>query len=241
MKRHLKIITFGLAAAMLAGLFTGCSHKKKIAYQTYMQNVLDVNYKGEFDGYIKDDEGSEADAEAMYDDSISYLASQLINHYSLNNTETDSVQSIFSDTAKVIYSNAKYEVSQAYKSGDEYMVDVTIYPMNILNQSFDEIFAYIEDSNSKISSGEYNNTDKETYEADFAQGIADILQNNASDMEYLSPVVVSVKIVDDGEFYSVDGTDLANVDASMLAIEGSPTNESEAESSSSDSSESESD
>lgn len=57
-------------------------------------------------------------------------------------------------------------------------------------------------------------------------------------MEYLSPVVVSVKIVDDGEFYSVDGTDLANVDASMLAIEGSPANDSEAESSSVDSAES---
>ena len=39
-----------------------------------MQNILDVNYKGSFDGYVKDNDGSEEDASAMYSDSIDYLA-----------------------------------------------------------------------------------------------------------------------------------------------------------------------
>lgn len=232
MKHHSKIIAFGLAAAMLMSLFTGCTHRKKTVYQTYMQNVLDVNYKGDFDGYIKDNEGSESDAEAMYNESISYLAGQLISHYSLGNADSDEVQTIFNDTAKTIYSNAKYEVSQAYRSGDDYVVDVTVYPMDILNQAFDDVFAYIESSNSKISSGDYEDTTKEDYEAVMAQGIADILQTKSENMEYLSPVVVTVKIIDDGEYYSVDTSDLASVDASMLAIEGSPTDESSTDESS---------
>ena len=194
MKHHSKLVILGLAATLVMTSLTGCLHRKKTTYQTYMQNVLDVNYKGSFDGYVKDNDGSEEDASAIYSDSIDYLAGQLINHYSLNNAETDEVDAIFEETAKVIYSKAKYEVSRAYKSGSDYYVDVTVYPMDILNQAFDDVFAYIDDYNKKISAGDFNNTTKEDYEKDFAQGVSDILKNKAADMDYRSPVVVSVKI-----------------------------------------------
>lgn len=144
MKHHSKLVILGLAATLVMTSLTGCLHRKKTTYQTYMQNILDVNYKGSFDGYVKDNDGSEEDASAMYSDSIDYLAGQLINHYSLNNAETDEVDAIFDETAKVIYSKAKYEVSRAYKSGSDYYVDVTVYPMDILNQAFDDVFAYID-------------------------------------------------------------------------------------------------
>ena len=126
MKHHSKLVILGLAATLVMTSLTGCLHRKKTTYQTYMQNILDVNYKGSFDGYVKDNDGSEEDASAMYSDSIDYLAGQLINHYSLNNAETDEVDAIFDETAKVIYSKAKYEVSRAYKSGSDYYVDVTV-------------------------------------------------------------------------------------------------------------------
>lgn len=224
-KRNIRILTLGLAAMLVCTSLTGCLKRKKTAYQTYMHNVLDVNYKGEFDGYIKDNDGDDETAAGMYNDSITYLAGQLINHYSLNNTESDEVENIFEDAAKVIYSNAKYEVSQAYKGGNGYCVDVTVYPMDILNQAFDDIYAYTDDYNKRIDAGEFNNTDKEEYEKQFAQGIADILEEKSADMEYLSPVVVTVKIVDDGDYYSVDTSDLSQVDATMLAIEGAPVSD----------------
>ena len=100
-------------------------------------------------------------------------------------------------------------------------MDVTVYPMDILNQAFDDVFAYIDDYNKKISAGDFNNTTKEDYEKEFAQGVSDILQNKAADMDYRSPVVVSVKITDDGDYYCADPAGLSQVDASMLAIEGS--------------------
>ena len=40
-------------------------------------------------------------------------------------------------------------------------------------------------------------------------------------MDYLNPVVVSVKIIDDGDYYSADAAGISQIDASMLAIEGS--------------------
>ena len=93
--------------------------------------------------------------------------------------------------------------------------------MDILNQSFDDVFAYIEEYNQKIAAGDFNNTTKEDYETQFAQGVADILNDKSSDIEYRNPVVVSVKITDDGDYYCADSAGLSQVDASMLAIEGS--------------------
>ena len=176
LKRYSRLMLLGLTTTFTLASLTGCLHRKKTTYQTYMQNILDVNYKGSFDGYVDDNDGSKDDAQAMYDDTIDYLSVQLINHYSLANADSDEVKDIFNDTAKTIYSQAKYEVSQAYKNGDDYYVDVTVYPMDILNQVFDDVFAYIEDSNKKIAGGDYNNTGKEDYEAQFAQGVADIIQ-----------------------------------------------------------------
>ena len=216
LKQYSKLALLGLTATLVMTSMTGCMHRKKTAYQTYMQNVLDVNYKGDFDGYVKDNEGSSDDAQAMYDDTIDYLANQLINHYSLANADSDEVKNIFSGTAKSIYSRSKYE-----PGGDDYYVDVTVYPMDVLNQASDDVFEYIEDSNKKIAAGEFNNTDKGDYETQFAQGVADILQAKASDMDYRSPVVISVKITDDGDYYCADSAGLSQVDASMLAIEGS--------------------
>ena len=221
LKRYSRLMLLGLTTAFTLTSLTGCLHRKKTTYQTYMQNILDVNYKGSFDGYVDDNDGSKDDAQAMYDDTIDYLSDQLINHYSLANADSDEVKSIFNETAKTIYSRAKYEVSQAYKNGDDYYVDVTVYPMDILNQAFDDVFAYIEESNKKIAAGDFNNTEKEDYEAQFAQGVADIIQDKSSSMEYRSPVVVSVKITDDGDYYCADPSGLSQVDASMLAIEGS--------------------
>ena len=72
MKHHSKLVILGLAATLVMTSLTGCLHRKKTTYQTYMQNILDVNYKGSFDGYVKDNDGSEEDASAMYSDSIAH-------------------------------------------------------------------------------------------------------------------------------------------------------------------------
>jgi hypothetical protein len=92
--------------------------------------------------------------------------------------------------------------------------------MNILNQVFDDVYNYTNDFNKRIEDGEFNNVEKEDYELQFAQGISDILTDKAEAVEYLSPVVVSVKIIDDGEYYSADSDGLSQVDAAMLAVEG---------------------
>ncbi len=219
MNKKMKFTALALVLVILISSLAGCAHKKKTAYQTYIQNLLDVNYKGNFEDYIKESGGKETDAVSMHGECIAYLANQLITHYSLDNAKSITINNTYQKLAEEIYSHAKYEVSEGYKKGSDYYVDIKVYPLNILNQVYDEVFHYIDTFNQNVSAGTYNNYTKEDYEEVFAQGIADILQSKSANIEYAEPVTVSVKMIDDGEYYYIDKDDLARLDAAMLALE----------------------
>lgn len=197
----------------------GCGGKKKTVYQLYVQNLLDVNYKGIYSNYIKENGGQEADAENMHRDCINQLAEQLISHYSINNTQALKLKERFLEIAELIYSQTKYTVSESYHEGRDYFVDVTIYPINVLDQSYDDIIAYIEQFNADVDAGVYNNHTMEQYEETFAMGLADILEENANNMEYQDPVTIKVTIIDDGKYYSISSEDLISIDSQMIAVE----------------------
>jgi hypothetical protein len=201
----------------------GCSQKKATAYQQYVQNVLDVNYKGIFTSYVNDNNGNETDAVNMYEDCAANLSEQLINHYNLNTNKSIDVNTTFTDVAKDIYAAAKYEVSESYKENGDYYVDVTVYPIDILEQSYDDIMSYIETFNTDIANGVYNDYTEEEYGNTFALGISSILTEQSKDMSYKEPVVIKALIEDDGEYYSIAKDSLADIDEAMIAVESSAT------------------
>lgn len=196
-----------------------CGGKKKTVYQSYIQNLLDVNYKGIYTDYIKENGGEESDAKNMHQDCINQLAEQLITHYSLDNAQSVQIKERFFEIAETIYSHTKYSVSESYQENGEYFVDVTVYPVNILNQAYEEVIAYIEQFNSDVDAGVYNNYTMQQYEETFAGGLADILAEHANAIEYLAPVTVTVSIMDDGEYYSISPEDLIRIDSQMIAVE----------------------
>lgn len=219
MKEFRRSIVFCLISIFALCTLCSCAGKKKTVYQSYVQNLLDVNYKGIYTNYIKENGGKEADADNMHLDCVNQLAEQLISHYSLDNAQSLSIKERFLEIAELIYSKTNYSVSESYHEGSDYYVDVTIYPANVLNQSYDDIIAYIDQFNADVDAGVYNNHTKEQYEETFAKGLADILERNANSMEYLDPVTIKVAIIDDGTYYSISAEDLISIDRQMIAVE----------------------
>lgn len=219
MKQRRNYITVGLLIFVCLLSLTGCGQKKKTAYQNYVKNLLDVNYKGDYANYVKENKGNETDALAMYQECLSNLSNQLITHYNLNTNQSVDVNETFSDVAASIYQAAKYDVSESYKENGDYYVDVTIYPLDILNQSYDEILSYIEAFNKDVADGVYNDVTKEVYNEKFASGIASILSANAENPEYKDAVVVKALITDDGEYYSISADSLKEIDKAIIATE----------------------
>ena len=115
MKHTRKCLTTAFMILICLFAFTGCGQKKVTAYQSYVKNLLDVNYKGDYTNYVKQNKGNETDALALYQDCLSNLANQLITHYNLNTNQSVEVNQTFTTVAAAIYNDARYEVSESYK------------------------------------------------------------------------------------------------------------------------------
>ncbi len=218
MKNIFRYISILCMCVLLLCSLTGCAKKKATAYQTYVQNLLDVNYKAIYDGYVAEG-GSETDAISMYHDCVSNLSNQLVVHYNLSSNLNTDLSETFTDISQTIYANVYYEVSEAYKDDGEYYVDVTIYPLDILNQSYNDILDYIDQFNLDIDDGVYNNFTEDNYNKKFAMGITNILEDNLTSPAYQDPIVVKAHIEDDGEFYVISDESLAAIDATLIAAE----------------------
>ena len=74
MKHTRKCLTTAFMILTCLFAFTGCGQKKVTAYQSYVKNLLDVNYKGDYTTYVKQKKGNEPDALALDEDCLSKLA-----------------------------------------------------------------------------------------------------------------------------------------------------------------------
>ena len=121
------------------------------------------------------------------------------------------------ELAKNIYSKVNYKVSEARKDGSVYLVDVTIYPINIFSQSSEAVTAYVDKFNTDVKDGVYNDYTLEQYETEFSTGMLDILNDACLNMTYAEPVVVTVEIVEDGNTFYISDRDFLKIDAAMIS------------------------
>lgn len=215
-KKHLIIVM--LTALMLLSL-TGCSllGNSKKTYANYVTSLLDTNYKADFTDYMKITNATQEEAQTVYDDGIDYLADALMAAYGVKDTEGSDIKAQFQTLAKDIYSHASYEVSDVTNTDGTYTVTVTIYPIDILVSTYDDVAAYIENMNQRVAAGDYDDYELDAYENEYAQGIIDILTDALPNVGNGEGVSVTVTIQDNGEYYYISDDDFLALDKAMLA------------------------
>jgi len=216
---HTSSHRFRLAALLLAMLLclTGCLSNRPSAYRKYVDALLAANYKGDTKDYIKSTGANVDDVDATYLQNVSRLAENLITYYGLEISGNIDLAPEMTEVAKKIYSNVNYEVSDAYQDNTIYYVDVTVYPINILNQVNDQVVSYIDSFNTRVENGEFNDYVKEDYEAEFASGVIDILSSAADSITYAEPETVKVRIIQTDDNFYIGNEDLRSVDLLMIA------------------------
>lgn len=197
---------------------TGCSlfGNGKKQYAAYVQSLLDVNYKAEFTDYMKITGSTQEEAQKVYDDGITYLADALMTAYGITDVEGSTIRNQFTDLAKEIYSHASYEITETTKTDGVFQVTVTIYPIDLLVITYEDVVAYIEDINRRVTAGEYNDYELEDYETEYAQGIIDILNDALPNIGNQDGVAVTVTILDNGEYYYISDDDFLALDKAIL-------------------------
>ena len=221
-----KLTIFSLVCVMVLSL-TGCSlfDSKSKVYSRYAISLLDINYKNVSKDYMTLTGVSQKDAEAVYIANMDYQAHNLMNYYGVKEVDDGTILSEFYYLAQSIFSNAKYEVTDVKKdkATDSYTLELTVYPLDTLEATYDQVVEYIENFNAKVDEGDYNNTTEVDYETEFAEGIIDILKSTVDNPGYMDPVVLEIPIQPSDDYYYISDEDFLKIDKSILYIRENPS------------------
>lgn len=218
MKFNYKKLIAGALIFVTMLSFTGCAlmGNSKKTYSSYIQSLLDVNYKADFTEYMKITGATQEEAQTVYDDGLNYLADALMSAYGINDVEGTDIHSQFVDLAAEIYSHASYEIQEVTRTDGVYYVTVVIYPIDILRITYEDVVTYIEDVNARVTAGDYNDYELAEYETEYAQGIIDILQNAIPNIGNGEGVSITVTILDNDEYYYISDADFLALDKAIL-------------------------
>lgn len=213
-----KIAAFALAMLMILQL-TACSvfESKNKKYASYITCLLDANYKGQFETFLDMTDSDEEAVQTAYDEGIAHLADSLIAYYGIELVDDGTIKNEFIELTKQIYAASKYEAQPAVKSGDTYTVEVLVYPMDILEATYDDVISYIRTFNEKKDAGDFDDYEIEQYEVEFAQGIIDILNAAIPNISYKDPASTIVTIQTDDSSYFISQDDFTKLDHNLIA------------------------
>jgi len=163
---------------------------------------------------------SQSDAEAVYIANMDYQAHNLMSYYGVKEVDDGTILSEFYYLAQSIFSDAKYEVTDVIvdKETDSYTLELTVYPLNTLEATHDQIVSYIENFNARVDEGDYNNTTEVEYETEFAEGIIEILKSTVDNPGYMDPVVLEIPIKPSNDYYYIEDADFLEIDKNILYI-----------------------
>lgn len=216
-----KIAVSGLVFVLVLSL-SGCSlfDSKAKVYSRYVTSLLDINYKNVSKDYMTLTGVSQKDAEAVYVANMDYQAHNLMSYYGVKEVDDGTILSEFYYLAQAIFANAKYEVTDVKedKETGSYTIEVTIYPLDTLEVTYDDVVAYIENFNARVDEGDYNNTTEVEYETEFAEGIMNILKSTTENPGYMDPVVLEIPIEPSDDYYYIKDEDFLKMDSYMLYI-----------------------
>ena len=221
-----KTTIFSMICIMMLSL-AGCSlfDSKSKVYSRYVISLLDINYNNVSKDYMTLTGVSQKEAEAVYVANMDYQAHNLMNYYGVKEVDDGTILSEFYYLAQSIFSNAKYEIKNVVKDDDSesYTLELTVYPLDTLETTYDQVVKYIENFNSRGDEGDYNNTTEVDYETEFAEGIIDILKSTTDKAGYMDPVVLEIPIQPSDDYYYIADEDFLKIDQNILYIRENPT------------------
>lgn len=211
-----RIAAIILAVLTLASLF-GCESVQYDA-KGHVQGDLDAQYKKIFSKeYLELLTNTEEELEAIYEEGITYEAEYLAYYFDMNLAKcSDEIKARLENVCRKMYGEAKYEVGDAVKSNDMYVVSVTVYPIDLIDHIANEHWDAFEKEWTDAYKELAELTEDEIEER-WADKIVTILEDNVDSIGYLEPETVSVQVVkDDDGLYIISDNDFSRLNTLMI-------------------------
>lgn len=217
MKKVIGNINIVSILVVFSVFFTGCG--LFFNPSKYVKAYFDTIYKGDFDEYSKITSIKKEQAQEKYDDSckakIDYFAKVFCFTDDAGNISIDdSIREQIKDLYKELYSKIEYTVDDnSTKIEDGYIVNVSVSPMLIFEDSMDEVNEFVSQYNADILSGKYNDINvysQGTLNNLYQNGILKVFKDKMNDIRYGEPEEISIRIMrnNDKNSYYINIDDL---------------------------------
>jgi hypothetical protein len=212
-----RIVVLLMAAATCVTLLTGCS---SISAKVLVQGNLDTIYLNQYDeDYINLVNSTAEELGKEYEEGIGVEVEYFAEYFDIDLSLCgDSYRTEIDNMLRRIYMFSKYEVGSESKNGETYLVEVTIYPIDIISKIMDEDAEdFTEKWQSRVENGEFDNSTEEEVEQTWAREIIDMVDARINSIGYLDPQTISVQVTkDDDDYYRIDSGDFDRIDSLII-------------------------
>ena len=211
-----RIICTVICAVMLICSLTGCM--PTFDAQAYVQGNIDLVYLNKIsDSYLQTVTNTKEELESIYEQGIEVEADYFVSYFyiDLELAPEDTMDRI-KELYKEIYSHSKYEVGEAVKSGDDYLVSVTIHPIDIIQKVVTEDWEAFEEEYVNNAEQLATMTDEEC-EKLWVDSVFELVENRLATIGYLEPQTISIQVVKDADGdYTISENDFGRIDSLII-------------------------
>lgn len=203
---------------IVLGLLSGCS---SFSAAELVRNNLDLIYLDQYsDAYLKKVNLDKAQAEQQFQDGLSVEAEVFANLFNIELDDCDaSIKEQILALYRQIYSHSKYEVGTESRNGDVYLVQLTVYPIDIFAKVIEEdAEEFGSTMQAREAAGEFANMTDAEFETLWAQAVIDMVSGRLDSIDYLDAQTISVQVTQDEDgAYCIDSSDFQRIDNLMIA------------------------
>lgn len=219
MKKNGKTLIPVVAMGLVLCLLAGCG--MFFAATDLVQGNLDVIYRNEYtQEYLDSVTMTAEEADAQYEEGIGVEVEYFAYYFDILLEYCDeSYEERIADLYHEIYAHSKYEVGGQTQNGDTYLVELTVYPIDIMvNVVEEDAEAFMADWQARGEAGEFDEFTDQEFEEAWADGIISLVEARVDDIGYLEPEVISVQITPDEDgVYSISDNDFQRIDSLIIA------------------------
>lgn len=216
MKKALALL---LGAMLCLGVLAGCG--SSFSADGLVKGNLDLIYLNQYtDEYLKSVDLTADEADAEYEAGIAVEVEYFASYFELVLESCDeTIEPQLTEMYHQIYDHSKYEIGGVSKNGDTYLVEVTIYPIDIMQKVLDEdVEGFLADWTARMEAGEIDANDESALETAWAQGIIDMVTARIATIGYLEPETISVQVVKDADgVYAIADSDFSRIDGLIIS------------------------
>ena len=204
-----------LSCLLLMLLCTGCGGFDAAGY---VKAVMDNFYLDDSAAYVDIVDTTAEQAHQTYLDGLSTEVQIFYNYMSIDpETVKEQTAERVLELYNQIYKRAKYEIEPAKKTGGGYDVLVRVYPLDLFDQSLDDLNDYVHRFHTALENGDHIGKSTSYLATAYQNEILSILERHLETIGYLGPVELTVKIEKDaGEAWGMSDEDLQKIDEQII-------------------------